>query len=61
MTLDHDGTVELTIAGMTDRDIGVYTCTASNEVGRCETTCRVGVRKTGLGDGIPIIMDPKLP
>lgn len=59
MTLDHDGTIELTIAGVTDRDVGVYTCTASNEVGRCETTCRVGRRLTQ--DSVPLIVDPKIP
>lgn len=60
MTLDHDGTVELTIAGVTDRDVGLYTCTASNEVGRCETSCRVGVRQR-VQDSVPVIIDPKIP
>lgn len=60
MTLDHDGTIELTIAGVTDRDVGVYTCTASNEVGRCETTCRVGARRS-VQDAVPFIVDPKIP
>lgn len=39
--LDHDGFVELIIAGATKWDTGVYTCVASNAVGRVECSCRV--------------------
>ncbi|XP_066996546.2 titin homolog isoform X2 [Anabrus simplex] len=46
MTLNHDGTVELALAGVTARDAGVYSCTATNEVGRCETSGRVSVLVT---------------
>ncbi|KAJ8687543.1 hypothetical protein QAD02_023337, partial [Eretmocerus hayati] len=43
MSLSHDGTVELFLAKITNRDAGVYTCTATNEVGRAETTARISV------------------
>lgn len=43
MTLNHDGTVELSLAKVTSRDAGVYSCTAINEVGRAETSTRVNV------------------
>ncbi|XP_043669858.1 titin-like isoform X2 [Vespula pensylvanica] len=43
MTLNHDGTVELSLAKVTCRDAGVYSCTAINEVGRAETSTRVNV------------------
>lgn len=41
MTLNHDGTVELALANVTLRDAGFYSCTATNEVGRAETSARV--------------------
>lgn len=37
MTLDHDGRVELTIAQVSKRDAGAYSCIASNEVGKAES------------------------
>ncbi|XP_047350165.1 titin homolog isoform X6 [Vespa velutina] len=43
MTLSHDGTVELSLAKVTSRDAGMYSCTAVNEVGRAETSTRVNV------------------
>lgn len=43
MTLNHDGTVELELAHVTTRDAGLYCCTATNEVGRAESTTRVNV------------------
>ncbi|GLH01369.1 Uncharacterized protein GBIM_07520, partial [Gryllus bimaculatus] len=43
MTLDHDGTVELALAGVGARDAGLYSCTAANAVGRAESSCRVQV------------------
>lgn len=43
MTLSHDGTAELILTKATSRDAGVYSCTATNEVGRAETTTRVSV------------------
>lgn len=63
MTLDHDGAIELAIAGVTERDAGVYTCTAANEVGRCETTCKVSIvpGSSTLSPMIPLIQDPQLP
>lgn len=39
--LDHDGFVELIISGATKWDAGMYTCVASNAVGRVECSCRV--------------------
>lgn len=47
MTLAHDGTVELVLANATSRDAGVYTCTATNEVGKAETSTRVSVIAAG--------------
>ncbi|XP_047115600.1 myosin light chain kinase, smooth muscle-like [Schistocerca piceifrons] len=43
MTLDHDGAVQLSLGGVTRRDAGVYTCTATNAVGRAETSATVTV------------------
>ncbi|CAH0703182.1 unnamed protein product [Spodoptera exigua] len=43
MTLDRDGQIELALAAVTGRDAGVYTCTASNEVGRASTSGKVEV------------------
>ncbi|XP_032676016.1 uncharacterized protein LOC116846386 isoform X2 [Odontomachus brunneus] len=43
MTLSHDGAVQFSLANITDRDAGVYTCTATNAVGHTETNTRVAV------------------
>lgn len=43
MTLSHDGTAELNLGKVTKKDAGIYTCTASNEVGKAETTAKVSV------------------
>lgn len=45
--LDHDGFVELIIAGATKWDAGLYNCVASNAVGRVECSCRVLVEPVG--------------
>lgn len=45
MTLDRDGQIELAVASVAARDAGVYTCTASNEVGRASTSGKVEVIK----------------
>lgn len=42
-TLDRDGRVELCLRHVTAHDAGVYTCTASNEVGRASSAARVRV------------------
>jgi hypothetical protein len=55
MTLNHDGTIELALAGVSARDAGVYSCTAANEVGRAETSTRVSVQVT---DATPISKPP---
>ncbi|KAG7313055.1 hypothetical protein JYU34_000136 [Plutella xylostella] len=47
MTLDRDGMVELAIACITPKDAGVYSCTASNEVGTATTSTRVEVIADG--------------
>lgn len=39
--IDHEGFVELIIAGATKWDAGLYNCVASNAVGRVECSCRV--------------------
>lgn len=62
MTLDHDGTLELAIAHITQRESGTYTCTATNEVGRTETTCKVNVISESFNDSLPPqIQEPELP
>ena len=55
MSLSHDGTVELLLARVTSRDAGVYTCTATNEVGKAETSSRVSV--IGPDDGVGAARD----
>ncbi|KAJ2954104.1 hypothetical protein O0L34_g2325 [Tuta absoluta] len=64
MTLDHDGQIELALAAVTPRDAGVYTCTASNEVGRVTTSGKVEV----IGDATmekkrtpPMVISPDVP
>ncbi|XP_043500905.1 titin homolog [Polistes fuscatus] len=65
MTLSHDGTVELSLAKVSSRDAGVYSCTAINEVGRAETSTRVNVivesdepndeQVQSLSEGLPTV------
>ncbi|XP_071646927.1 uncharacterized protein [Temnothorax longispinosus] len=43
MTLSHDGAVQFSLANVTMRDAGVYSCTATNVVGQTETSTRVAV------------------
>ncbi|KAM3969006.1 uncharacterized protein ACR2FA_003089 isoform 2-T2 [Aphomia sociella] len=63
MTLDRDGQIELALAAITPREAGVYTCTASNEVGRASTSGKVEV----IGDGPakkktpPMLISPDVP
>lgn len=59
MTLSHDGTVELILAKVTSRDAGIYTCTATNEVGKSETTARVSV--IGPDDSVGAVDDDSSP
>lgn len=62
-TLDTDGVVTLVITEATISDAGIYTCVASNAVGRVESTCRVTIaentdRKSRV---IPSIVAPDAP
>ncbi|XP_045542085.1 uncharacterized protein LOC106716992 [Papilio machaon] len=64
MTLDRDGQIELAVGSVTQRDAGVYTCTASNEVGKASTSGKVEV--FGESDGerkqaIPIVICSDVP
>jgi hypothetical protein len=63
MTLNHDGAVELALAGISARDAGVYSCTATNEVGRAETKTRVNVQVTDTPPAakLPIVIGPDIP
>nr|XP_034839612.1 uncharacterized protein LOC117995729 [Maniola hyperantus] len=65
MTLDRDGQIELALASVAARDAGVYTCTASNEVGRASTSGKVEVVKgeqTSETPKVPpIVVSPDLP
>jgi len=40
---DHDGNLELRIAGATKRDSGTYALRVSNDTGTIESRCDVGV------------------
>uniref|UniRef100_A0A8D8WY19 Myosin light chain kinase, smooth muscle n=1 Tax=Cacopsylla melanoneura TaxID=428564 RepID=A0A8D8WY19_9HEMI len=52
MTLDHDGNVDFTLVSVSAKEEGVYTCTASNEIGKVESHCTVTVqRETSSGTG----------
>ncbi|XP_026670517.1 myosin light chain kinase, smooth muscle-like [Ceratina calcarata] len=60
MTLNHDGTVELSLARITPRDAGTYCCTATNEVGCTETSTRVSIVDSDTQeeistDGVPTV------
>lgn len=41
MTLSYDGTLELSIGKILNKDFGLYTCVVSNEVGRAQSSARV--------------------
>lgn len=65
MTLNHDGTVELSLAKVTQRDVGVYCCTATNEVGCAETSTRVSIIGTQddetFVEGVPTVTIAPMP
>lgn len=46
MNVDPEGRVELALAPVTLKDAGVYTCSATNAVGRAETTSQVSITGT---------------
>ena len=53
MTLSHDGLAELYLGKVTSKDAGMYTCTATNEVGKAETSTKVaviGADESGFGE-----------
>ncbi|CAG9781712.1 unnamed protein product [Diatraea saccharalis] len=58
MTLDRDGQIELALASLTARDAGVYSCTASNEVGRATTSGKVEVVANGATSRSDVIVSP---
>ncbi|KAF5273319.1 hypothetical protein FQR65_LT04741 [Abscondita terminalis] len=45
MSLTHDGRIQFSLKETKLEDAGVYTCIATNEVGRCETCVKVEVAK----------------
>ncbi|KAI5729840.1 hypothetical protein M8J76_007197 [Diaphorina citri] len=49
MTLDHDGNVDFTLVHASRKEEGVYTCTASNEIGKVESHCTVTVERESNG------------
>ncbi|XP_043525679.1 titin homolog isoform X2 [Frieseomelitta varia] len=65
MTLNHDGTVQLSLAKVTQRDVGVYCCTATNEVGCAETSTRVSIIGTQddetFVEGVPTVTIAPMP
>lgn len=62
MTISHNGRVELCLGSLTYEDAGVYTCVATNEVGRTETSSRVEVHPLTAGESINSCVDvtPKI-
>lgn len=61
MTLDRDGQIELALAAVTSRDAGVYSCTASNEVGRASTSGKVEVIGSHVTRTPPVFISPDEP
>jgi hypothetical protein len=63
VTLDNEGYVELIIADATRQDCGVYTCVASNAVGRVESTCRVVLEEDNSSKkkSVPKLITPTAP
>lgn len=62
-TIDHEGRVQFALASVTIRDAGLYTCTASNAVGLCKTTCQVTVHPADfVQDALPAVsVTPNIP
>ncbi|CRL00790.1 CLUMA_CG014043, isoform B [Clunio marinus] len=61
-SLETDGLITLNISEVTIKDAGVYTCVASNAVGRIESTCRVHVNENvNKKLNIPSIVSPDTP
>ena len=60
-TLDNSGNVELIICDAVRRDAGVYTCVASNAVGRTECSCHVEIMETVDRSTVPRLIDPNAP
>lgn len=52
MTISHNGRVELCLGSLTYDDAGVYTCVATNEVGRTETSSRVEIKERPPTEGL---------
>lgn len=43
MTLSRDGVIELNIININEKDAGIYTCVANNEVGQAESSATIEV------------------
>lgn len=56
--LDNDGFVELVIAKATKFDAGIYTCVASNAVGRTESSTRIIIEPKSDGEGMASSYEP---
>ncbi|XP_047524821.1 uncharacterized protein LOC125062751 isoform X2 [Pieris napi] len=63
MTLNRDGQIELALASVTPRDAGVYTCTASNEVGQASTSGKVEIVTDQREErrNVPTVICPDIP
>lgn len=65
MTISHSGRIELSLASVTIKDSGLYTCVATNEIGRSETSAKVTVvpkdEIQASKEEIPIIQAPDAP
>lgn len=57
MTLSHDGRLELTIAKVSKRDAGTYSCVATNHVGRAESFASVKVAQKSQETGEEAVSD----
>ncbi|KAG8337138.1 hypothetical protein J6590_031116 [Homalodisca vitripennis] len=63
MTVDCEGRLQLSLAGITAREAGLYCCTATNAVGRAQTSCQVIVTSgtTPITANLPAILAPSVP
>lgn len=63
MTISHSGRVELCLGSLTYKDAGVYTCVATNEVGRAETSARVELTDCSYNEkpNVPKIIAQDIP